>query len=239
MKRENKYRIIFEYLSKVDECTARELSAQIKKLTTQEVSAILSYFHKKGLVEKIYNDRYGFSIWKPKNLNSFNIETILEEVGGKKVSDEVLIRYKGKLIPVSEYEKLKPSTTPTGIYKREKERWLPLLKFLAQADEPVPWREIVAGVGPRIANSIYSLRAKGYITLVRRRYALTAEGEQYLKELEEKLVKAEAKKAVKEEAKAQVEAKPLVEEKPKVAPAKVIPPKKAVEEKTEAEEIFE
>jgi hypothetical protein len=145
------------------------------------------------------------------------------------MSEEQKILYKGELIPISEYEKRIKEEKPITIGKRAEERWIPLLKFLNDKGEPVPLKIIVSELGPKIANSLYSLKAKGYLTSVHRKYAITQKGLDYLKTMLQKL---EEKKSV-APAPGPAPAKPVV---PAAKPAEVKKPSKP---SVEPEEIFQ
>ena len=229
--KKNRFELVYNQLAKYGSASAAQLALKLKKLTSHQVAGILSVLHKHGIIDRNYNDRYACIIWKTKNLNSSYIINVLERLGGNKMSEKKEVQkvlYKGEFIPVSEYEaKVKVEKKPVG--KLAQERWLPLLKFLSEHEEPVPWRDIVASVGPKIANSIYTLRTKGHVVSIHRKYGLTPAGKEYLEEMQSKL---EAGQVTTEAVPQKVEAKPI-------ATAKPSPPAKKKEAKAEPEEIFE
>lgn len=220
-----KYRIVGEQLIKCGGCTARQLSLKIKDLSPHQIAGILSIFEKHNIVEKVYSQKYGCFVWKPKNLNISSINDILEKKGGNSMSEEKsavpMVKYKGQFIPLSEYEeKIKTAAKPVG--KLAQERWLPLLKFLSKQEAPVPLKEIITALGPKIANSIFTLRNKGYVILAHRKYSITPKGEEYLAELTKKL--AEKPEVPEEPQPIEAEAKPKAAPKPAAKPSKAPEP---------------
>jgi hypothetical protein len=226
--KKNKFGMVYEQLEKYNNISASQLSLKLKTLTSHQVAGILSVLHKHGVVDRNYNDRYACIIWKTKNLNSSYIINILERLGGNKMTenkDVSKVLYKGEFIPVEDYEsKTKVESKPVG--KLAQERWIPLLKFLDGQGEPIPLRKIIAAVGPKVANSVYTLRNKGYLLLIHRKYGVTPQGKEYLQNMQAKLEKVQEAPKVAPKAEPKVEAKPI---------SKPVPPSK---KKEEPEEIF-
>jgi len=231
--KKNIYKLVYNQLAIYGRASASQLSSKLKKLTPHQIAGVLSVLYKHGVVDRDYNDKYACIIWKTKNLNSSYINSVLENVGGEKMTEKKevpMVLYKGEFITVAEYEaRTKPVKKPVG--KLAQERWFPLLKHLSELETPTPLREIVAAVGPNIANSIWSLRAKGYIILVHRKYSITPKGKEYLQELQSKLEEVSKVSVVTPKE----EAMPVAAK--QVAPVKT--PAPAKKPAPEPEEIFE